>query len=172
VTGLLGFEAIAALAAWAIARRGHGGSRRPDRLGLAAGILYGATNVALAALLASGGAAALVTVGVVAGAAVTAGGFFAFQCGLQSGPPTGVVMLMTAGTNVVAILGGLLVMGEPLGATPALAALHAAGFALVVLAGLLAATELSRLGAPAAAPGTPTPAVLPRTRSVAPGRAG
>ncbi|MEA2149919.1 MAG: hypothetical protein QOD69_1749 [Solirubrobacteraceae bacterium] len=163
---LLAFATIAALVAAAIARRGH-----PHRLGLAAGVLYGTTNLALAALLASGGGLAVVAVAVVAGAAVTAGGFFAFQRGLQSGPPTGVVTLMTAGTNVVAILGGLLVMGESLGATPALAALHAGAFALVVLAGLLAATELSRLEAPAAAPGTPMPAVLPRTCSAAPGRA-
>jgi hypothetical protein len=171
---LLAFEVIAALVAWAIAGRGRGGRGErgvAPRLGLAAGILYGATNVALAALLASGGAAALVTVAVVAGATVTAGGFFAFQRGLQSGPATGVVTLMTAGTNVVAILGGLLVMREPLGATPALAALHAGAFVLVVLAGLLAASELSRLEAPAAAPGTPTPAALPRTCSAVPGRA-
>jgi drug/metabolite transporter (DMT)-like permease len=168
---LLVFEAIAALVAWAIAGRGRGERGVAHRLGLAAGILYGATNVALAALLASGGAAALVSVAVVAGAAVTAGGFFAFQRGLQSGPATGVVTLMTAGTNVVAILGGLLVMREPLGATPAPAALHAAAFALVVLAGLLAASELTRLEAPAAAPGTPTPAALPRMCSAVPGRA-
>jgi hypothetical protein len=222
---LLAFESIAALVAWAIARRSHGERGLPHRLGLAAGILYGGTNLALAGLLASGGAAAIVAVAVGAGAAVTAGGFFAFQRGLQSGPATGVVTLMTAGTNVVAILGGLLVMGDPLGAGPALAALHAAAFALIVLAGLLAAAELgldrsslaasrrpepssarigltptgrpadirpippdstpdaepstisggsgpSRLGAPAAAPGTPTPVALPRTCSVVPGQAG
>jgi drug/metabolite transporter (DMT)-like permease len=169
---LLAFEAIAALAAWAIARRGQAGDGRPHRLGLAAGVLYGATNVALAALLGSGGAPALVAVALVAGVVVTAGGFFAFQRGLQSGPASGVVTLMTAGTNVVAILGGLLVMNESLGATPALAALHAAAFALVVLAGLLAATEISRLEAPAEEQGTPKPDLLPRTCSAAPGRAG
>jgi drug/metabolite transporter (DMT)-like permease len=171
---LLAFEAIAALVAWAIARRGGGDRGVAHRLGLAAGILYGATNVALAALLASGGATALIAVAVVAGAAVTGGGFFAFQRGLQSGPATGVVTLMTAGTNVVAILGGLLVMGEPLGATPGLAVLHAGAFGVVVLAGVLAASALgqvSRLEAPAAAPGTPMPVALPRTCSAVPGRA-
>jgi hypothetical protein len=169
---LLAFESIAALVAWAIAGRGQAGSAGPQRLGLAAGVLYGATNVALAALLAAGGAPALVTVAIVAGVGVTAGGFFAFQRGLQSGPATGVVTLMTAGTNVVAILGGLLVMGESLGGTPALAALHAAAFSLVVLAGLLAASELSRLEEePAGEPGTTMPAALPRSCSVAPGRA-
>ncbi|MEA2187171.1 MAG: hypothetical protein QOK16_2182 [Solirubrobacteraceae bacterium] len=168
---LLAFEAVAASAAWTIARRRHGESG-PHRLGLAAGILYGATNVALASLLASGGAAGVVMVGLVAGATVTAGGFFAFQRGLQSGPAIGVVTLMTAGTNVVAILGGLLVMRESLGATPALAALHAGSFALVVLAGLLAAGELTRLAEPAAARGTPMPAAPPKMCSVVPGRAG
>jgi hypothetical protein len=168
---LLAFEVLAALAASAIAlrRRGDG---VPHRLGLAAGVLYGATNVALAALLASRGAPAVVGVGLAAGAAVAAGGFFAFQRGLQSGSATGVVTLMTAGTNVVAILGGLLVMRDTLGATPAFAALHAGSFVLVVLAGLLAATELTRREAPAEAPGTPMPAARPRTCSLAPGRAG
>jgi hypothetical protein len=165
---LLAFEVVAALAAWTVARRGRGGGGGPHRLGLAAGILYGGTNVALAALLASGGAAPVVAVALVAGATVTAGGFFAFQRGLQSGPATGVVTLMTAGTNVSAIAGGLLVMREPLGTTPALAALHAAAFGLVVLAGLLAASELTRLAEPAALRGSPTPAVPPRTCSVAP----
>ncbi|MEA2155529.1 MAG: hypothetical protein QOE11_1669 [Solirubrobacteraceae bacterium] len=149
VAGLLAFEALAALGAWAIAGRGAGDSGRARRLGLAAGVLYGATNVALAALLASGGAAPLAEVAVVAGAAVTAGGFFAFQRGLQCGPPTGVVTLMSAGTNVVAILGGLLVMRESLGATPALMALHAGAFGLVVAGALLAASELG--GRPALA---------------------
>jgi hypothetical protein len=166
------FEVLAALVAWAIARGGRAGYGRPHRLGLAAGILYGGTNLALAALLASGGAAAVVAVALVAGAVVTAGGFFAFQRGLQSGPATGVVTLMTVGTNVVSILGGLLAMGDPLGATAGLAALHAAAFALVVFAGVLAANELSRLEAPAEPPGTPMPGGLPRTCSVAPGRAG
>jgi hypothetical protein len=71
---LLAFAAVAAGAAWTIARRRHG-ETGPHRLGLAAGILYGATNVALAALLASGGAAGVVMVGLVAGATVTAGRF-------------------------------------------------------------------------------------------------
>jgi hypothetical protein len=169
---LLAFEVGAALVAWAIAWRRHGDGV-PHRLGLAAGILYGATNVALAALLsAGGGARPVVAVAVVTGATVTAGGFFAFQRGLQSGPATGVVTLMTAGTNVVAILGGLLVMRESLGATPALGALHAGAFGLVVLAGLLAASELTRLAEPAAARGTAMPAGPPRTYSVVPDRAG
>lgn len=147
------FEALSALTAWAIACW-RGGDGVPHRLGLAAGVLYGATNVALAALLASRGTASVVAIGLGAGGAVTAGGFFAFQRGLQSGPATGVVTLMTVGTNVVAILGGLLIMRDTLGATPALAALHAASFALVVLAGVLAASELTLLdGTRAAAPG-------------------
>jgi hypothetical protein len=41
---------------------------------------------------------------------------------------------MTGATSMAAILGALVVLGEPLGRTPALAALHAAGFALAVVA--------------------------------------
>jgi len=168
---LLAFDALAALAAWAIVGRRRG-ARAAHRLGLAAGVLYGATNVALAALLASGGAIDTVAVGVAGGAAVTAGGFFAFQRGLQCGPATGVVTLMSAGTNVVAILGGLLVLGETLGTTPAMAALHAGSFVLIVLAGVLAANELSRLGALPVVPGTTTPRAPSRSCSAVPGRAG
>jgi hypothetical protein len=64
----------------------------------------------------------------------TVGAFFAFQRGLQGDRPVAVIALMTAATNVGSILGAFVVLGEPLGRTPALAALHGVAFALVVLA--------------------------------------
>ena len=62
-----------------------------------------------------------------------------------------VIALMTAGTTVAGVLGGLLVFGDPLGA-PALAALHLAGFAAAALAGLVLAAAQARLAPEEAEP--------------------
>lgn len=123
-------------------------ARGPAALGLAAGVLYGATTVAIGAWLATaragapGGGAALIA--LAGGAAVTAGGFFAFQRGLQTGHALPVVTLMTAATNVVAIAGGLSLLGERVGETAAQRALHLAAFAVVPVAAALAAPGLLR----------------------------
>jgi hypothetical protein len=67
----------------------------------------------------------------------TAGAFFAFQRGLQSGRAVPVISLMTAATTAVSVLGGFVVFGDPLGHSPPLVALHVIAFALV---GVAAAT--------------------------------
>jgi hypothetical protein len=67
------------------------------------------------------------------------GAFFCFQRGLQTGNALPVIALMTSGTNVASILGGLLVFGDPLGHRPAMVALHAAAFAIVIGAAWLLA---------------------------------
>jgi hypothetical protein len=126
----------------AIAVLGAALTRRRAR-GLAAGLLYGGTTVAIAYLasLAATGTllGARMVVALVAAAAVTAGGFFLFQRALQDGRPARVVTLMTAGTNAGAIAGAVLVFAEPLGSTPALAALHVAGLIALTAAAALAA---------------------------------
>lgn len=108
--------------------------RTGERLGLAGGIFYGAAMVAVKALAHAGHgsvpavlASPWLEVAVVLGAA----GFFAFQRGLQVGPAIPVAALMMAGTNVVAVLAGFLVLGDPLGATPLLAVARIAGFVAV-----------------------------------------
>jgi hypothetical protein len=102
--GLAAFLAVAGVAGALLARGAGAG-----RLGLASGILYGATTVALAEFLHTWpGTVSLVAAG--GGAVVTTLGFFAFQRGLQLGRPVPVVTLMTAATNVVAIGGGLLLL--------------------------------------------------------------
>jgi high-affinity Fe2+/Pb2+ permease len=78
-------------------------------------------------------------------AIVSIGAFFAFQRGLQTGPAIPVIALMTVMTNLVAVLGGLVVFGEPLGATPLLVALHTAAFALAGVAAWLLARAHARL---------------------------
>jgi hypothetical protein len=99
------------------------------QLGLAGGVLYGAADVAIKGLTGS------VTVPLLAAAAVaTAGAFFAFQRGLQVGRAVPTIVLMTAATTAVSILGGILVFGDSLGATSALVAVHVTAFVLVTVA--------------------------------------
>jgi hypothetical protein len=123
--------------AGALALGAHG-ERRPMALGVAGGLLYGAADIATKALTGvaaeSGVAAVLSSPWLLAAAGATVAAFFAFQRGLQARHPVVVIGLMTAATNVSTIAGGLVVFGDPLGSTPALAALHLGAFPLVAVA--------------------------------------
>jgi hypothetical protein len=138
-----------ALAAYLLVACGAAGAllladkRRAQALGLAGGLLYGAADVAIKAL--TGVASRHGALGVVtspwllAAAATSVAAFFCFQRGLQTGKAMPVIALMTAGTNLVAVIGGLLVFGDPVGRRPALIAVHFAAFAGVALAAWLLA---------------------------------
>jgi hypothetical protein len=123
-----------------------GGDRRAHALGLAGGILYGAADVAIKALTGIGEdrgfGQVLTSPWLLVAIATSLGAFFFFQRGLQTGRALPVIALMTAGTNVVSIVGGFFVFGDPLGATTGLSILHTACFVLVgVAAGLLAPAQ-------------------------------
>jgi hypothetical protein len=138
---------VLAVAAAALAA-GVSGGRRAAALGLAGGLLYGAADLALKAVTGLGGAEAVVTSPWLwAALAATAGAFFCFQRGLQADAPLVVIALMTAATNVGSIVGALVVFGDPLGRTPALAALHGAALALIVVAAFRLAPAQARLAA-------------------------
>jgi drug/metabolite transporter (DMT)-like permease len=117
--------------------------RRAQALGLAGGFLYGAADVAIKALTGiarhHGAAGVLSSPWLFAAIFTSVGAFFCFQRGLQSGNAMPVIALMTAGTNIVSILGGLTVFGDPLGHRPALVAVHAGAFVVVALAAWLLA---------------------------------
>ena len=128
-TGLAAYLAAACVvAAVLVASRVCGA--RAHVLGLAGGAFYGAADVAIKAVTGAG----LLTPWLLVAAIATAAAFFCFQRGLQTGRAVPVIALMTAGTNLVSILGGFVVFGDPLGRTSALAVLHAAAFALVLAA--------------------------------------
>src|SRR5437588_2068540 len=137
-TGLLGAGAAVLVLT---VRGGH----RPAALGVAGGLLYGAADLSIKALTGGITVARTPWIGVVALA--TAGAFFAFQRGLQTGRALVVIALMTAATNVSSVLGGFLVFGDQLGRTPGLAALHLAGFLLVFVAAWLLAPVQTALQA-------------------------
>lgn len=157
------------LAACALAAAGlaalPGEYRRPHALGVAAGVLYGAADAATKAATTAahaGLALGLVSPWTVAVAIASAGAFFCMQRGLQLGSALTVIALMTALTNVIAILGGLVVFAEPLGANAATAVLHAVALVLVALAAWRLAPAQARLGS---AHGRSGKAVADRLRS-------
>jgi len=128
------------------------------RLGLAAGVLYGATTVALASLPAAlaSGRLGVVAVAVIGGGLVTAAGFFAFQKGLQAGDAAPVITQMTAAMNAVAITGGLL-LGSGLAAGWPARVAQLAGLVALCLAAALAAGGLMTRRSAAVTPGTARP---------------
>jgi drug/metabolite transporter (DMT)-like permease len=146
---------IAALTAGALAML-RPGRRRAHLLGAAGGVLYGASDAATKAVtMTHGGLIAAVIspwMGVVVVLCVAA--FACFQRGLQIGPAVPVIALMTGATNAVAILLGLVVFDEPLGATPVFAGIHAVALASALAAGLALVSAQGRL-APATAPRRP-----------------
>ena len=127
------------------------GARRPHLLGVAAGVLYGsadvATKAATTAMHSSGLFDGVLSPWAVTIALASAGGFFCLQRGLQLGSALALIALMTAVTNVVAIIGGLIVFGEPLGSSAAARVAHAVALVLVGAAAWRLSFTQARLGA-------------------------
>ena len=112
-------------------------------LAAAGGILYGAADVSIKALTGLAGqhglTAALTSPWLIATIAASISAFFCFQRALQSGTPMPVIALMTAGNNIVSIIGGLAVFGDPVGHHPVIVLVHLAAFVLIVIAAWLLA---------------------------------
>lgn len=123
----------------------RGPRRAPALASLAGGLLYEAADLAIKGLTRLGVAGALHSPWLIVAGVTTAGVFFAFQRGLQTGRPVSVIALLTAATNAGAVLGGFLVFGDPVGRTPLLALTHVAAFALVGLAAWWLAPSQARL---------------------------
>ncbi|MEA2390304.1 MAG: hypothetical protein QOK31_413 [Solirubrobacteraceae bacterium] len=125
------------------------GERRSHALGLAGGVLYGAADVAIKGLTGiaadHGIGRVFVSPWLAVAIGLSIGAFFCFQRGLQTGRALPVIALMTAGTNVVSIIGGFAVFGDPLGTTFALSVLHLACFAVVAVAAWLLAPAQAAL---------------------------
>jgi drug/metabolite transporter (DMT)-like permease len=147
---------VAATAA-VIAARAQG-PRRARALGLAGGALYGAADAATKALTwdahVGGLAGALSSPWLAAVLLLSGGAFLTFQRGLQIGPAVPVVAVMTAVTNGFAIAIGIVVLGDPLGTTPAARLLHLAAFGLAIAGAWVLAAAEGRLGE--AGPHSPT----------------
>jgi drug/metabolite transporter (DMT)-like permease len=108
-------------------------------LGAAAGVMLGVADVSVKALTGTVPAEPLSLLGpwtlvAVAGAV---GAFFALARGLQVGGAIQVIALSTIASNVAAVLGGILVFGDPVGSDPLGIIARAIAFAAVIAAAAL-----------------------------------
>jgi drug/metabolite transporter (DMT)-like permease len=109
-------------------------------LGIAAGILFGVSDVAIKAL--TGAVGDLGVLGLVSpwlGLTLIASviAFYASASGLQKGAAVPVITLTSAAANVSAISGGIIVFGDPMASDPVGIVLQSFAFVLVIAAAAL-----------------------------------
>jgi drug/metabolite transporter (DMT)-like permease len=117
---------------------------RGNLLGAAAGLLFTVSHIGIKALT---GSSSLVSPWVLVVVAAFAGAFFASARSLQIGDAVPVIAITSAVSNVTAILGGVVVFGDPLGSNAGMIALRVAAFVLVVVAAMLIPAPVRAAGA-------------------------
>jgi hypothetical protein len=121
-------------------------------LGVAAGILFGVSDVAIKALthtVGASGAMGLLSPWMAATVISSVLAFYASAGGLQKGEAVPVITLTSAAANVTAISGGILVFGDPLAHTPVGLIVQSFAFVLVLVAAWLTPAPLRLAGEPA-----------------------
>jgi drug/metabolite transporter (DMT)-like permease len=115
------------------------GNRHGVELGAAAGILFGVSDVAIKALAGTVPTDLLSIFGpwTLIALLASVGAFYASARGLQIGDGVSVIAVTSVAANVSAILGGILVFGDPLGSDALAIVLRSAAFALVIAAAAL-----------------------------------
>jgi drug/metabolite transporter (DMT)-like permease len=109
-------------------------------LGAAAGILFGVSDVAIKAisgLVGADGVAGLLSPWTLVTIAASVGGFYASAKGLQDGDAVPVIAVTGTAANVAGIVGGIIVFGDPLSASPVGLVVQCLAFALVLFAAWL-----------------------------------
>jgi hypothetical protein len=129
------------------ASRGFGGAL----LGVAAGLLLGVANVSVKALTGTVPADPLSIVSPWTLVALTAGvvAFFALARGMQRTAAIPVITLTTVAANVIAIAGGVLVFGDPVGGDPVGVVARCGAFVAVIAAAALMPSRPRTVPAPA-----------------------
>ena len=116
----------------------RGAHLRGALLGAAGGILFGVCNVAIKAttgVLAAGGSVLTPWVAVAVCASVAA--YFVSARSLQEGAAVEVIAITSTAANVVGILGGLVVFGDPIATDPLGIAVEVIAVTMVLLAAAL-----------------------------------
>jgi drug/metabolite transporter (DMT)-like permease len=133
-------------------RVGRVSSRQGAFLGAAAGILFGVSDVAIKALSGTVYSDPLSIVSPWTATALLASvaAFYASARGLQIGEGISVITLTSVSANVSAIIGGIVVFGDPLGGDALMIVARSAAFVLVATAAALMPAPL-RIVAPRAA---------------------
>jgi drug/metabolite transporter (DMT)-like permease len=114
-------------------------------LGMASGILFGVSDVAIKALtgeIGLHGAAGLLSPWLATCVVASVIAFFASARGLQKGEAVPVITLTAASANVSAIAGGIIVFGDPLASDPLGLVLQSCAFVMVIIAAALTPAPL------------------------------
>src|SRR4051812_40244295 len=114
-------------------------------LGMASGVLFGVSDVAIKALtgeIGSHGAIGLLSPWLVTCVVASVIAFFASARRLQKGEAVPVITLTAAAANVSAIAGGIIVFGDPLASDPLGLVLQTAAFLMVIVAAALTPAPL------------------------------
>jgi drug/metabolite transporter (DMT)-like permease len=143
LAGLVAFEggAVAIGAALLLhgSRGGHHTHSDGVLFGAAAGVLIGVSNVAIKALSGEvpGDLLAILSPWTLVAVAAGVASFFGLARGLQLGAAIQVIALSSIAANVAAIIGGVIVFGDPIGADALGIVARSAAFAAVIAAAAL-----------------------------------
>jgi len=114
-------------------------------LGMAAGILFGVSDVAIKALTGAfgdSGLLGLVSPWLLTCVAASVIAFYASARGLQKGEAVPVITLTSAAANVSAISGGIIVFGDPMPGDPLGIVIQSLAFVMVIVAAALTPAPL------------------------------
>ena len=131
-----GLLAVGGFIVWSPSVRQH--QHHGVFLGVAAGIMFGVSDIAIKALTGLGGVAAIVGspwLAVTILASIVA--FYASASGLQKAEAVPVIALTSAAANVSAIAGGIIVFGDPMPSDTLGIILQSLAFLLVIVASAL-----------------------------------
>jgi drug/metabolite transporter (DMT)-like permease len=110
--------------------------RRGLLLGAAAGILFGVSDISIKALTGTvpGDVLSILSPWTVVAVVASIAAFYASARGLQVGEGVSVIAFTSVSANLSAILGGILVFGDPMGGDPLEAVARGMAFAMVLAA--------------------------------------
>jgi drug/metabolite transporter (DMT)-like permease len=110
--------------------------RRGVMLGAAAGILFGVSDVSIKALTGTvpGDPLSIISPWTLVAVTASIAAFYASARGLQIGEGLSVIALTSVAANVSAIMGGIIVFGDPIGSNALEIVLRSSAFALVIAA--------------------------------------
>jgi hypothetical protein len=142
VATMIGFETVTIGAGFALFASGalrRGSICHGVVLGLSSGLLIGVSNVAIKALTEAvgGGLAGLLSPWTVVAVIGGLGAFFALARGMQLGEAIPVIATASVASNCAAILGGVVVFGDPIGSGLAEGMARGLAFAAVIAAAAL-----------------------------------
>jgi len=121
-------------------------------LGAASGILFGVSDVAIKALtgaIGHGGVIAILSPWLITCVAASVIAFFASARGLQKGEAVPVITATSAAANVSAIMGGIVVFGDPMPSNAVGVVVQSLAFVLVIAAAALTPAPLRATNATA-----------------------